>query len=143
MDTGRTKKLSIKDFRDIVRRDIDVIKWPGTEKEVGLMLLNVGEIMDAHIDARAYFRKQAQDVDLFSQNELLREEEHQMIYRMIVDHACKVGKDRVFSSMDDVRKHLLPDEREYFIALHTKRFEKRSEEWDWPTDDVDGEKVNG
>jgi hypothetical protein len=121
-------------FKDLKRRDIKPITWPGTEKQLGLMLLTVGELQQSHFDARAWFAKQGQDVDLYSKTQLDLEEQYQMIFRMLIEADAKIANARVFHSVKEVRETLSPDERDWFIAQYHSVLVERAQLWDWPKD---------
>lgn len=123
-DAG-AKRLSIDDIKPPVR-DVTVVTWPGTGREVGLLHLNVGELMDAHVEARAYCAKRAVPADPWSGEAIEQEEMTQQCLRMLVDPDAKVAEARVFSSIDQVRKRLDAEERVWFCAQHERLYGLRA-----------------
>lgn len=118
------KKLSIKDIR-ADQREVSLIKWPGTEKEIGLMLLRCGEIQEAHFAAVEWFQKKIQLMDGVNLAEFIREKERQEIFRMLLQPDSKRPQDRLFNSAEDVRRELDLDEVAYFQAEHQRLTEER------------------
>lgn len=122
------KKLTIRDFKPKDRR-VDLVRWPGTERHVGLMQLNCAEVQAAHLAARARFRNRGQDVDEFSRAELQAEESLQCCYLMLIDQDACVADARVFASADQARTELGPDLREYFMNEHVRLQTELWEGW--------------
>lgn len=111
------KRLTINDLKP-KDREVRLVKWPGSDVEVGLMLLRCNELQEAHLAARAWFRKKGQDIDFASAEELEGEEMLQQVFRMLIDPASCVAKDRVFTTDKEARERITSDERDYFIEQH-------------------------
>ncbi len=136
-------RASVRDYKDVLRRDITLIDWPGSAKNIGLMLLNCDEVQQCHLEARAWFRRNGQDVDLFSTDELEREERHQQVFRMLVDPDAKTAQSRVFATIAEARKTLLPDELFYFLHKHDERATAVVKDWGLEPADSDDMEQDG
>ena len=96
-------------------RDIKVIKWPGTDKDVGIMLLRCNELQEAHFDAREWFRKKAQKTDDTSHIQFLVEEEVRQCLRFLIDPESKKAEYKIFANPDIARKRLTQAKRVYLV----------------------------
>lgn len=103
-------------------REVTVIKWPGTDRDVGLLHLNVGELLDAHCAARELFRKRGIAADPWSSEALEQEEMTQQVFRMLVEPDARVADARVFQSVDQCRKRLDAEERSWFCVQHERSY---------------------
>lgn len=102
------------------QRDIRTVCYPGTDIQVGLLVLHCSEIQEAYFAARDWFERKRQPVDDYAQQQFSFELDYQLLYRMLLEPDSKNPVDRVFRSPDEVRKILSPDEAGYLIEQHAK-----------------------
>lgn len=115
-ETGERKRLSAADIYQ--GREVTVEEWPGLGVKVGILHLNCQELLDAHVEARALFRKRNVPADPWSSEELEREEMVQQVFRMLLDCEDQTGEFRVFKDAAEARGKLSPVWRAYFCARH-------------------------
>lgn len=117
-------------------RRVEPLKWPGSDEEVGLMMLTCEELQDATVAAREVLRKRSVDLGLAINAEMLQaEEETQIVFRAVLERGATDPSARVFKSADEVRKRLDPDQRNYFNAWHLQRQTEALEGVTFPDDD--------
>jgi hypothetical protein len=114
---------------DILGKDVRTVhrvRWPGTDKDVGLLMLRCSEIAAAYFDAREWFRRKGLEaIEDGSTLEALQQElDLQYCFRMLVDPEAKIADARLFAAVEDARARLSTDERTHFVDLHaTKQLE--------------------
>ena len=104
MAQGKPKRLIDRILS--VLRDIKLVKYPGTDEDVGLMLLHCDELQEAHFAAKNWFVKKCQDVDDASHIHFLSEEEVQQCHRFLIDPDSGNGEEKLFASDKEARKKL-------------------------------------
>lgn len=115
------KHKTIDDYASSTR-EVNTVPWPGTDKLVGIMHLAVGELQDAHFEAREWFKKKSREVDLASMVELEREEVVQQCYRMLIDPDAKNADYRIFRSVSEARERLTAYEINNLCAQYQKLY---------------------
>lgn len=113
--------MSIDDVKPAVR-EVTPVAWPGTDKMVGLLHLNLAELQDAHADARRHCKRRDIPADVFSAEELEKEEMAQQCFRALVDPDARVADARLFESVDQLRQRMDAEERAWFCALHERLY---------------------
>ncbi len=111
--------MSFADIRP-PEREVFQVGWPGTGREVGLMLLRCAEVQEAHFAAVDRFRRAVQPADGVGLSEFLREVERQQVFRMVLQPGSRRPEDRLFDSADAVRKALDLDEVAFFQREHER-----------------------
>lgn len=137
-DDAPVRRLSIDDLQPDVR-DVQVIDWPGTDRKVGLLLLRVSELQEAHFAAREHFKRKAATVDWASKVSLDEEEALQQVYRMLIDPDAKAPEYRVFKSPEQARARLTPDQRDHFVGEHMRAQAEIAKSWAPLPEDDGGE----
>jgi len=122
-------KLSIADILGKDCRDVHVVKWPGTEKSVGLLMLRCSEIADAYFDARERFRRKGLEIDESTLQALQEELDLQYCYRMLVDPEAKIADARLFKDATEARDRLDSDLRVFFCDKHAGFQVARVQSW--------------
>jgi len=117
-------------------RKVHPVKWPGTGRTVGILMLRCDETLKCEVEAREELAKRGLGLEaLINRDLLVREEEIQQVYRMVVDPESKGQKEhRVFKSSDEVRTRLEPWERSYFVTWLLHHMEESKVKMDWPPD---------
>ena len=115
-------------------RDIKLIQYPGTEENVGLMLLNCSELQESHFTARKWFAKKCQEVDDTSHIQFLAEEEIQQCFSFLIDPDSGNGVDKLFASDKEARKRLGVEERAYFIDQYSAFLNEKIKGWNLDPD---------
>jgi hypothetical protein len=124
---GSPARLTIEDIKPKGPRDIRRVPWLGTDREVGLMQLSCAELLDAHVAARDYFRKRAVPADMWSANELEKEEMVHQCSLMLVDPDDRTGASKIFKNADEARQRLTHVERAFWMAHHEISFGERAQ----------------
>lgn len=120
-------KLTIRDFKTPGTRDIELVPWPGKDRDVGLMHLNCQELLDAHAAAREVFRKLGIPADMWSMDALEKEEMIQQLAIMLVDPEDRTGESKLCKSAGEVRQNLSYVERAWFAAQHDLLFGEKAQ----------------
>ena len=118
-------------------RKVHQIKWPGTERVVGLLMLKCDEIMRAEADAREAVVRAGMGIDALVNRDVLdREIEVQQAFRMVVapDSKGLDKKDRIFKDAKHARETMEPWERTYFLTWHGQFQTDHQETFWWPVD---------
>ena len=103
-------------------RDIRLVEWPGTGKQVGILRMNCAEIQKARFEAIEYFDKKNIKIDLFSSAALDAEEMVQQCHIFLIDPDASNPNYRVFRGADEARNRLTDDERYYFCQKYNELF---------------------
>jgi len=101
-------------------REVGTAMWPGTEREVGILLLSCADVQAAAFAARDHFKRQVQPVDGPMADSFQWEWEYQLVYRMLLDPDSKRPEDRLFATAGQLRERLTPDQVQYFLDEHAK-----------------------
>lgn len=106
---------------DVLSPDIRIVnrlKWPGTEREVGILDLRCSELEDCEVDAREHLVRRGLNIDAPTSAALLeRELQVQIAWRILVEPDSKGQPQyRLFKTADETRTRLDPDTRGYFVA---------------------------
>ena len=120
MDTISAKnKLTIDNYKQ-KKRTVTRIKWPDTDKDVGLMLLNCAELQESYFAARDYFAKKGYQNQAENDMEYEAEKLTQQICRFLIDPESCTGEEkyRIFASADECRKSLTANERLFFATKY-------------------------
>ena len=124
------RRLKIDDILGKDCRTVHVVKLPGTDKDVGLLMLRCSEIADAYFEAREVFRRKGLDVIDGNTLQPLQEElDLQYCYRMLVDPEAKIADARLFKTVDEARARLDTDLRSHFVDLHASKQVERVTSW--------------
>lgn len=121
-------------IEDILGRDVRTVhrvKWPGTDKDVGLLMLRCSEIASAYFDAREWFRRKGLGaIEDGSTLEALQQElDLQYCFRMLVDPEAKIADARLFATVEDARARLSTDERTWFVDQHAAKQLETVQSW--------------
>lgn len=118
-------------------RRVDIIKFPGTDKDAGLLQMVCSELEDADIAAIERLNKRGLDLDKpYTDNLLSREVCINQILIMMVDPESKGQKEhRLFKDADEVRKMLTDDQREWIIQQHILFSLEDLKTWSLPEND--------
>ncbi len=129
MDRKLTRNSTEKKKLNIRPRDVAAIDWPGQERRANIMMLNCAEIQQAHFAARNWFERKGQPVDDANERTFTDEENIQLVYRMLIEEDSVNPKAQIFSSADEARAFLGPDECAYFIGEHIRLQTERVTLW--------------
>ncbi len=111
-------------------REANEVQWPGQERKVSMLQLNCAEIQKSHFAARNWFERKGQEVDEANQQVFTDEEGIQLCYLMLLEEDSVNPNTRIFSSVDDAREYLNPDERAFFIGEHIRVQTEHVEKWE-------------
>lgn len=97
-------------------REVKTVDWPGTSKQINVMLLNCGEQQKAAFETQQYFDRMRipLDNDITSQ-QYNYELAYQLCFLALIYPDSKRHLDRVFRSVDELKKSCTEDEVNYFI----------------------------
>lgn len=115
------RRVTIDDIKPDLR-EVKAVEWPGTGRQVGVLHLNVGELLEAHAAARETCKRRGIPADMWSAEAIEAEEMTQQCYRMLVDPEARIADARVFTSIEQVRKRLDAEERGHFCAQHERLY---------------------
>lgn len=121
-------------------RTVHPIKWPGTDRDVGLLMLRCDELAAAELGARETIQKRGLGLDaIVNRDVLVREEEAEQVWRMVVEPDSRSGleKHRIFKDVAEVKERLDPWERSYFVTWQMHYMEEQRKAMTWP--DEEGE----
>jgi hypothetical protein len=136
-DNGSVEKKgkTIADYR--TGRRIEIVNWPGTDQEIGILYLSCDDAQKAYFGAREWFKKNNQPVDGAAAKDFELEERYQTIQRMLVDPELHNANAKVCRTMQAARS-LSPNEAEFFIIEHQKLQTDEAGGWypDTPSDEL-------
>jgi hypothetical protein len=126
-----TQRVTIADILGKDVRTVHRVRWPGTDKDVGLLMLRCSEIAAAYFDAREWFRRKGLEAIEDSSTLLALQQEYdlQLCYRALVDPEAKIADARLFKDAADARSRLDVKERVHFASLHGEKLDEREESW--------------
>jgi len=125
---SRETRRQIRNFKPACRR-IEIVEWPGTGNDVGLLYLSCSEQQEAYFAARDHFARKGQEVDTASASQLDSEHGYQLCLRMIVSAESPTKPQQIFRNADEARKELSPNEAEWFVNEHIKLQTSELLEW--------------
>jgi hypothetical protein len=122
MGPGEERKWKTVDYYLPKTRNINLVPWPGTDKEVGILELNCDELQKARFAAIEHFAKNNIELNIFSTGILDSEEMVQQCYLFLIDPEARNYKYKVFRGADEARKKLTDDMRFYFCQQYNRLY---------------------
>ena len=111
------------------KRNIKVIKWPGTDEEIGLTVLTESDIQDSIIDAERLIKAKGIEISATTIGLQASEQNTQILYRALVnpekkkaDGACE----RYFRTADEFRAIVTREVKDLLIEEYNAWEAERS-----------------
>jgi hypothetical protein len=101
-------------------RETVLLPWPGTGKQVALLLLSCADVQDAAFEAAEHFARRRQRTDGVLTDLFQWEWEYQLVARMLLDPDSKRPQDRIFTDATQLRAALTPDLVQWFLDRHAE-----------------------
>ncbi|MFH1833528.1 MAG: hypothetical protein ABH877_00770 [bacterium] len=116
-------------------RTVDRVRWPGGERDVGLLRLHASEIEDAEVAAREHIRKRGLDLDAETTADLIeRALQAELLFRAVVDLESKGQPEhRLFKGSAEVRARMEPWARDNLMAWLAYNTANEAAGFAWPT----------
>jgi len=111
------------DYYSSKHREIKLVDWPESDKQVGVLELNCDELQKARLAAIEHFRKQNIELTIFTSAALDAEEMVQQCCIFLIDPEAKNPSYKIFRGADEARKRLTNTERFYFCSKYSELFE--------------------
>jgi len=111
------------------KRRVEVVRWPGTGKKVGLLYPNCEDQLEAYFSTRDVFAERLQKVDESAGPIFEREHETQLLARMLVDPKTKNPDHRVAENAGVLRAMLSPNEREVLLTFYQGIVDQELSDW--------------
>ena len=94
-----------------------------------MLYLHCDEQQAAYFAAREHFDRRTQALDHMAERQFDLELEYQQLHRMLLQPEARNPAAQLFSSVDELRRELSPNEAAYLIEQHMEEQEREAAAW--------------